>query len=205
MKTDYVPIQEVTTAEEARAAALRAAAIRRKLEAAGRAAQAQAANAVNPRRQIAIDRFKKLTEQYEADRRRKETEQWEKAIDAAIEYAARVNPLQSAIAESSNPDGAIIPSRRVASKSDVIKHCRKIATRYGVTFEMVCGMSRRKNIVVVRHYIIRFVARARPDWSLTAMGRMFRRDHTSILHALKKRGRPQHLTRRDIREALKQS
>lgn len=202
MKTDYVPVQEVTTAEEARAAMLRAAAIRRRLDAAGRAAQAEFAEAGKRKQQAAIDRVNELTARYEAERRQREAKKWERAINETVRYSARAARFAHK-ADATAAESEVLQSRRLASKIAVIKRCREIASRYGVSFEMVCGDSRRKHVVVVRHYIIRFVARCRPDWSLTAMGRMFKRDHTSILHALKKRGRPQRLSKREIKEALR--
>ena len=61
-----------------------------------------------------------------------------------------------------------------------------VAARHGMTFELVAGASRNKRIVAVRDEAIRAVADARPDMSLPAIGRVFNRDHTTILHSLRK-------------------
>ncbi|MBX3751922.1 MAG: hypothetical protein KF897_17725, partial [Opitutaceae bacterium] len=56
------------------------------------------------------------------------------------------------------------------------------------------GASRTRHVVEARFEAIRLVRAARPDLSLPAIGRLFNRDHTTILHALKRAGttvRPQ--------------
>lgn len=63
-----------------------------------------------------------------------------------------------------------------------------IAREHGLTYADMIGKSRRKHIVQARHEAIWAVRDARPDMSLPQIGRLFHKDHTSILHALRKRG-----------------
>jgi chromosomal replication initiation ATPase DnaA len=57
-----------------------------------------------------------------------------------------------------------------------------------VSYDAIIGKSRDRKIVNVRHAAIRAVWDARPDLSISHIGRHFNRDHTTILHALKKTG-----------------
>lgn len=63
-----------------------------------------------------------------------------------------------------------------------------IAKRHDVPIELVFGHCRNKRIVDARHEAVIAVRKAFPLWSLPQMGRFFNRDHTTILHALRKHG-----------------
>lgn len=63
-----------------------------------------------------------------------------------------------------------------------------VARMHGATHEEVMSRSRQHHIVIARQAAICAVAHKRPDYSLPMLGRIFRRDHTSILHALRVRG-----------------
>lgn len=65
---------------------------------------------------------------------------------------------------------------------------RDVAVKHGLTVGILRGPSRSRHIVAVRHEAIAAVHVARPDLSLPALGRIFNRDHTSILFALRKLG-----------------
>lgn len=65
----------------------------------------------------------------------------------------------------------------------------EVAGRHGVTIAAITGRSVRREIVAARHEAIALAHAARPDLSLPALGRLFRRDHTTILNALRKGGR----------------
>jgi chromosomal replication initiation ATPase DnaA len=61
----------------------------------------------------------------------------------------------------------------------------RVAKWRGVQFEAIIGPRRTRHIVAARFEAIRAVADARPDLSLPQLGRIFKRDHTSIIHALR--------------------
>lgn len=63
-----------------------------------------------------------------------------------------------------------------------------VAAKYGLTYQDIIGPSRENKIVVARHEAICTVRRARPEMTLPHLGKEFRRDHTTVLHALRKRG-----------------
>lgn len=64
----------------------------------------------------------------------------------------------------------------------------KVAALHGMTASEVISARRDRKTVEARFDAIKAVADARPDLSLPQIGRIFERDHTSILHALRKRG-----------------
>ena len=59
-----------------------------------------------------------------------------------------------------------------------------IAAQYGLTYSDIVGHRREGHIVCARHEAIAAVAATYPGASSTTLGRLFNRDHTSILHAL---------------------
>ncbi|HEV7308778.1 helix-turn-helix domain-containing protein [Ensifer sp.] len=59
----------------------------------------------------------------------------------------------------------------------------------GVSWEEVIGVGRERRLVEPRHRCMSAVYQERTDLSLPALGRIFHRDHTSVLHAVTKRER----------------
>ncbi|OHV77993.1 helix-turn-helix domain-containing protein [Ensifer sp. LCM 4579] len=55
----------------------------------------------------------------------------------------------------------------------------------GVTWEDVISVRRERRLVKPRHACMRAVYESRPDLSLPRIGRIFRRDHTSVLSVVK--------------------
>lgn len=58
----------------------------------------------------------------------------------------------------------------------------------GIGWEEIVGVGRERRLVEPRHRCIAAVYEERRDLSLPALGRIFHRDHTSVLHAVNKRG-----------------
>jgi chromosomal replication initiation ATPase DnaA len=63
---------------------------------------------------------------------------------------------------------------------------REVADRHGVSLASILGQGRAAELVAARHEAVALVHAARPDLSLPALGRIFKRDHTSILNALRR-------------------
>ena len=59
---------------------------------------------------------------------------------------------------------------------------KTIAEKWGVTYEQVLSKSRAREIMFARCEAIRAIRAIRPQMSLPQIGRVFRRDHTSILY-----------------------
>lgn len=78
----------------------------------------------------------------------------------------------------------ISPMSKIKGK-DIIK---RICWEYQMDVATVLGASRNKHVVKVRQLAMVAVRRLRPDLYLTEIGRLFNRDHTTVLHALRKHG-----------------
>lgn len=73
-----------------------------------------------------------------------------------------------------------------SEKPSVIDLIRLVASKHGVTVSAIKGSARHRAIVAIRHEAMAFVYKLRPDLSLPQIGRVFNRDHTTILHAVRK-------------------
>lgn len=62
----------------------------------------------------------------------------------------------------------------------------KIAKEHGVSVGLIIGQRRAKEIVAIRDKAVRAVAEQFPEMSLPDIGRAFKRDHTTIIHSLRK-------------------
>lgn len=132
---------------------------------------------------------KKLREEREAQR--------ERAIQMEIDIARREVDLSRREKQLSRAWDEV-EAIRASALTEAMRHesgngkpaarsiIAKIAYDHRMTVEMVTGPSRNKEFVEVRHKAIRAVADARPDLSLPQIGRIFKRDHTTILHVLRK-------------------
>lgn len=76
----------------------------------------------------------------------------------------------------------------LAPKTPAREIVRRVAEIHGYTFEDLTGPRLEKKLVHARFDAIKAVADGRPDLSLVQIGRIFNRDHTSMINALKKRG-----------------
>lgn len=61
-----------------------------------------------------------------------------------------------------------------------------IATEQGVTVEQILSPLRSKPVTRARHMAMAAIRVARPQLSLPVIGRMFGRDHTSVLHGIRR-------------------
>lgn len=64
----------------------------------------------------------------------------------------------------------------------------QVAAEHGRTVADILGVSRLRVIVEARHDAIAAVHVAHPKMSLPRLGRIFGRDHTTILHVLRRKG-----------------
>lgn len=75
-------------------------------------------------------------------------------------------------------------------KAQIRKVIEEVCERHDVNYNDIMSKSRFAHIVAARHEAIVRVAAAFPWMSLPKLGRVFGRDHTSIMHALDKFGVP---------------
>lgn len=98
----------------------------------------------------------------------------------AERMAALPKPVPAAEPE---PEGTV-----VAFVSPMRALITRIAEDHGLTYADMIGKSRKRHIVAARYEAIWAVKDARPCMSLPKIGRLFGKDHKTILHALNKRG-----------------
>jgi chromosomal replication initiation ATPase DnaA len=85
---------------------------------------------------------------------------------------------------------AIRQERADSPKAQVKRVIEAVCAKHEVPYHEVMGRKRFAEIVAARHEAIVAVAEAFPWMSLPKLGRIFGRDHTSILHAMDKHGVP---------------
>lgn len=73
-------------------------------------------------------------------------------------------------------------------KIPVIDLIRSVAQKHGVSVAAIKGRAREQSIVAIRHEAIGLTYKLRPDLSLPQIGRVFNRDHTTVLFAVRKLG-----------------
>lgn len=63
----------------------------------------------------------------------------------------------------------------------------------GVAYRELMGRSRYHKVVDARHLAIALIAKANPDYSYPRIGKIFQRDHTTVMFAVQRHGK----TRKD--------
>jgi chromosomal replication initiation ATPase DnaA len=81
-----------------------------------------------------------------------------------------------------------IPKPRPSTPYDARNLIGRVAAWHGYTVEDVLGPSRARPLIQARFDAVAAVATTYPGMSLPMLGRLFKRDHTTILHALRVRG-----------------
>lgn len=87
------------------------------------------------------------------------------------------------------PIGPVIPEfeDRIRVKSVSAKEIIfEVAHKHGISPIEIFGDRRCKHIIDARHEAIARVSEEKSEWSLTQIGRFFNRDHTTIIHAIRK-------------------
>ena len=64
-----------------------------------------------------------------------------------------------------------------------------VAAKHGVPVREIFGTCRAAHIVAARHEAMAEVVEARPHWSYPTVARIFHRDHTTVISALRKLGK----------------
>lgn len=60
----------------------------------------------------------------------------------------------------------------------------QVAAGHGLTRAQILGPDRKRPLVIARHEAMRAVAAAYPSMSSPCIGRLFNRDHSTVLYAL---------------------
>jgi chromosomal replication initiation ATPase DnaA len=130
--------------------------------------------------------------------RRKPTHRPSVAVEQQL--AAKIVQLEQVIAEERAENGQLREiignANHVAFKPQKI--AQQVAALYGLRLSQLRGVSRAKEVVIARHHAIWLVRQTCPHMSLPMIGRMFgKRDHTTVLHALKAHPKRKDITKPD--------
>lgn len=120
-------------------------------------------------------------EQIRAENRRKRAEESARLAEEMAREQAEAKRNLDAIASYRCIDV-------LGHRPKTIDVIRMVALANGMRVEDIIGPSRTRRFVQARFDAIKAVADARPDLSTIQIGKIFGRDHTSIIHALSKRG-----------------
>lgn len=86
----------------------------------------------------------------------------------------------------------LLEARRLANiaaeRPSVLSIIARVAGEHGYTVEQVLAYDRRRGMVACRQAAMVEAYLRRPDLSFLQIARVFRRDHTTILHAVQKLG-----------------
>lgn len=152
---------------------------------------------VPPARKQPVNRVNLVSEMRREKREREERQARLDAEDTARReqerrIVAEAKALAEAIIAEAKEQAAVITVQAVEEVEarprlvhDIIS---AVAEEYGVTVAEIKGLRREKYIVPARQEAMARVYRERPDLSLTVLGRLFHRDHTTVLSAIKKMG-----------------
>lgn len=75
-------------------------------------------------------------------------------------------------------------------KITVLEVIAAVAAKHGLTSDDIIGRSRKLNVLAARKEAMRMAHSLRPDLSSPQLGRIFKRDHTTILYILGKINKP---------------
>ncbi|MBP8235322.1 MAG: hypothetical protein KAY22_23790 [Rhizorhabdus sp.] len=113
---------------------------------------------------------------------------------ASLEWASRQAAKKEAEDQRKARMDALAIERRALIKLDrppghaIRAMIDLVARMHGATYDEVMSKSRRHRVVMARQAAMCAVAYKRPDYSLPMLGRIFKRDHTTVLYALRVRG-----------------
>ena len=103
----------------------------------------------------------------------------EKELEWAVQKATELGLLDAA----KTPAAVAEVEDRLTPVTDIIK---ATADKHGVSVAEIMGQRRDRHLIAARHEAMRIAYERRPDMSLSAIARVFRRDHTTFLHAVQK-------------------
>ncbi len=145
----------------------RATLARRRAEAAARAHRLKKARALVERSHAAMERMRR-------------TSAGRAALAEAVPPADRAPPFDPAeVFEILDPERLAREPKRIIAR---------VAAEHGFTLADILGQRRQANLVIARHAAVAEVVREHPSLSTTQLGGIFRRDHSTILHALRRAG-----------------
>jgi len=103
-------------------------------------------------------------------------------IPAKVE---EVEPVPEVVAIEAEDPAIVIPSAFNGMKRQARNLIAKIAEAHGVTFRDVIGTTRFKEVVAARMESCFQIAKQIPEMSLSQIGQIIRKDHTTVINAVR--------------------
>lgn len=110
-------------------------------------------------------------------------------LTMALEIA-RQTPGTDVVATAGQLLNFLTGSTMTAPKDQYHEAIEEVAARHNVTTEEILGDCRLAHICAARWEAVRAVQTKNPGLSTVALGKIFNRDHTTIMYALKKTAKP---------------
>jgi hypothetical protein len=106
---------------------------------------------------------------------------------ATVDLSKEIETFLDSLPEPEEPaeNSGFVPEPGPFGAKKIIAH---VAQKNGFTSDDILGKVKSSRLVVARWEAIKLVQEMNPKWSLPKIGRIFKRDHTSILHALREMG-----------------
>lgn len=82
----------------------------------------------------------------------------------------------------------IVPGEGVVSKPKAKDIIKRVCWENEVDVASIIGGSKNRHVTRIRQLAIAEVRRLRPDMMLSEIGRLFNRDHTTVIYSLRKMG-----------------
>lgn len=105
--------------------------------------------------------------------------------DPKIALTKEIQTLIDSLREVEKAEDDFVPEAGGLGAKKIIAH---VAQKHGFTAADILGQGKSYRLVAVRWEAIKAVHEMNPHWSLPHIGRIFKRDHTTILHALRRMG-----------------
>jgi chromosomal replication initiation ATPase DnaA len=109
-------------------------------------------------------------------------------MKAKIEAEREAERLANQMAKRAAEAGLSVDDVAQKTEQSAREIIEAVAIMADMTYADLVGYSRVKRVVAVRHRAIIEVYTRKPSLSLVQIGRVFKRDHSTIIHALAKAG-----------------
>lgn len=128
--------------------------------------------------------------------KRKAMEEAHRIVDEARSFAKELMSEAAAIRDNAKVV-SVRDAAKYASQSSMldcedstpaIELIKQVADKHGISVSDLKSESRNVHIVAIRHEAMALVYEKRPDLSLPQIGKIFGRDHTTVLAAVRKMG-----------------
>lgn len=121
-----------------------------------------------------------------AEERAEKEERIQRQIDEIKQSAEREKAFDAAIKKAANFRSEIIAEHRVCSRLTLIRTVRKVAHHYDISMSDLMSLGRVRLLATARAHLCAIIAKENPGLSLAGIGRALGRDHTTVIHSIRR-------------------